>query len=294
MFDPVLLKTFATVAETLNFTQAGRLLGLSQPTVSQHIRKLELAAGRYLVTRHTRDVQLTDNGDALLGFARTILAAHDEAESYFTGSAMRGRLRFGSADDLALTQLPQILRIFRQLYPEINLELTVSQSGSLMRRLQAGQLDLVFVKQESGDALGRLVRRDRMVWVGHKSITIDPDVPLPLIVYQAPSLSRNYAIRALESVGRTWRITCNVKEVNGVLAAVRAGIGVAVFPQSLIPADLVEIPSTMLLPEVGDVDFALIENPAAPRKPVEALASAIMGRPAELRPVSNLAPARSA
>ncbi|MEO9104709.1 MAG: LysR substrate-binding domain-containing protein [Terrimesophilobacter sp.] len=285
MFDPVLLKTFATVAETLNFTQAAQLLGLSQPTVSQHIRKLELAAGRNLVTRDTRDVRLTDNGDALLGFARTILAAHDEAASYFTGSAMRGRLRFGSADDLALTQLPRILRDFRQLYPQINLELTVSQSGALMRRLKAGQLDLVFVKQESGDPLGRLVRRDRMVWVGHKSVTIDPAVPLPLIVYQAPSLSRTFAIRALESVGRTWRITCNVKEVNGVLAAVRAGIGVAVFPQSLIPSDLAELPSAMSLPEVGDVDFALVENPAAPREPVAALASAIMGRPVQLRTV---------
>lgn len=285
MFDPVLLKTFATVAETLNFTQAAQLLGLSQPTVSQHIQKLERAAGRNLVTRDTRDVRLTDNGDALLGFARTILAAHDEASSYFTGSAMRGRLRFGSADDLALTQLPQILRDFRQLYPHINLELTVSQSGALMRRLRAGQLDLVFVKQESGVPLGRLVRRDRMVWVGHKSVTIDPSTPLPLIVYQAPSLSRTFAIRALESVGRTWRITCNVKEVNGVLAAVRAGIGVAVFPQSLIPSDLVELPSSMALPEVGDVDFALVENPAAPREPVEALASAIMGRPVQLRAV---------
>lgn len=285
MFDPVLLKTFATVAETLSFTHAAQLLGLSQPTVSQHIRKLELAAGRNLVTRDTRDVRLTDNGDALLGFARTILAAHDEAASYFTGSAMRGRLRFGSADDLALTQLPQVLRDFRQLYPQINLELTVSQSGALMRRLKAGQLDLVFVKQESGDPLGRLVRRDRMVWVGHKSVTIDPDAPLPLIVYQAPSLSRTFAIRALEAVGRTWRITCNVKEVNGVLAAVRAGIGVAVFPQSLIPSDLVQLPSSMALPEVGDVDFALVENPAAPREPVEALASAIMGRPVQPRAV---------
>ena len=285
VFDPVLLKTFATVAETLSFTHAAQLLGLSQPTVSQHIRKLELAAGRNLVTRDTRDVRLTDNGDALLGFARTILAAHDEAASYFTGSAMRGRLRFGSADDLALPQLPQILRDFRQLYPQINLELTVNQSGALMRRLQAGQLDLVFVKQESGEPLGRLVRRDRMVWVGHKSVTIDAASPLPLIVYQAPSLSRTFAIRALESVGRTWRITCNVKEVNGVLAAVRAGIGVAVFPQSLIPSDLVQLPSSMGLPEVAHVDLALVDNHSAAREPVEALASAIMGRPVQLRAV---------
>lgn len=278
MFDPVLLKTFVTLAETLSFTGAGARLGLSQPTVSQHIRKLEVAAGRTLVVRDTREVRLTDNGDALLGFARTILAAHDQAASYFTGSAMRGRLRFGSADDLALTQLPQVLRDFRQLYPHINLELTVGQSGFLTRRLLAGQLDLVFIKEESGTDGGRLVRRDRLVWVGHKSITIDLEAPVPLVTYPAPSLTRTLAIRALEEAGRTWRITCNVREVNGVLAAVRAGIGVAPFPQSLIPPDLAQLPVMFELPRLGNVDFTLLDNPVSPREPIEALSSAIITR----------------
>ncbi|HEY0258850.1 MAG TPA: LysR substrate-binding domain-containing protein [Lacisediminihabitans sp.] len=285
MFDPVLLKTFVTVAETLNFTTAGQLLGLSQPTVSQQIRKLESAAGRNLVVRDTREVRLTDNGDAMLGFARTILAAHDQASSYFTGSAMRGRLRFGSADDLALTQLPQILRDFRQLYPHINLELTVNQSGALTRRLQSGQLDLVFVKQESDSTLGQLVRRDRMVWVGHRNLTVEPDRPVPLIAYQAPSLSRTVAIAALESIGRTWRITCNVREINGVLAAARAGIGIAAFPQSLIPPDLAQLPTNLALPELGTVDFRLLDNPTSAREPVDALISAIVGRQSAMVPV---------
>jgi len=281
MFDPVLLRTFAAVADTLNFTQAGSRLGLSQPTVSQHIRKLEHAAGRILVARDTRAVALTDNGEVMLGFARAILSAHDQAASYFTGSAMRGRLRFGSADDLALTQLPGILRDFRQLYPQINLELTVNQSPVLLRRLQAGQLDLVFIKQDPGAGEGRLVRRDRMVWVGHRSVTLDPGQPVPMIAYQAPSISRSYAISSLEAAGRTWRITCNVREVNGVLAAVRAGIGVAVFPQSLIPPDLAQVSANYGLPEMGDVDFMLLDNPGAPREPVEALAAAIMSRPVQ-------------
>lgn len=281
MFDPVLLTTFVAVAETLSFTQAGARLGLSQPTVSQHIRKLEQSAGRNLVNRDTRVVSLTDNGDALLGFARTILAAHDQAAHYFTGSAMRGRLRFGSADDLALTQLPGILRDFRQLYPAINLELTVNQSPALVRRLQAGQLDLVFIKQDPGTQEGRLVRRDRMVWVGHRSVTIDPALPVPVIAYQAPSISRNYALNSLQKIGRTWRITCNVREVNGVLAAVRAGIGVAVFPQSLIPPDLAQVSAAHGLPELGDIDFALLHNPGSNREPVEALSAAIMSRPVQ-------------
>jgi DNA-binding transcriptional LysR family regulator len=279
VFDPVLLKTFLAVAETQSFTKAGVQVGLSQPTVSQHVRKLELAAGRQLVSRDTREVHLTDNGDAMAGFARTILAAHAAASSYFTGSAMKGRLRFGTADDLAITQLPRILRHFRQLYPQINLELTVNQSGPLYRRLKAGHLDLIFIKENPHEeSEGTRVSRDSMVWVGHEKTVIEPGQTVPLIAYPAPSVSRQIAIDALEAAGRTWRITCNTREVSGLLAAVRAGIGIAVFPQSLIPADLVKVTNRFGLPALGDVDFTLLANPSAAKAPVEALSAAIMDR----------------
>jgi DNA-binding transcriptional LysR family regulator len=279
MFDPVLLKTFLAVAETRSFTGAGLQLGLSQPTVSQHVRRLVDAAGRTLVSRDTRDVRLTDNGDAMAGFARTILAAHASALTYFSGSAMKGRLRFGAGDDLAITQLPRILRHFRQLYPQINLELTVTQSGTLYRRLKAGQLDLIFVKENPNEeSEGVRVSRDSMVWVGHDKTVIEPDQPVPVVTYQAPSVSRQIAIDALEAAGRTWRITCNSREVSGLLAAVRAGLGVAVFPHSLIPEDLVKVTNRFSLPVLGDVDFTLLANPSAPKEPTDALISAIMGR----------------
>lgn len=279
VFDPILLKTLLVVAETHSFTRAAQQLGLSQPTVSQQMSKLEKAAGRSLIVRDTREVRLTDNGDAMAGFARTILAAHAAAESYFSGSAMKGRLRFGAADDLAITQLPRILRHFRQLYPQINLELTVNQSGPLRRRLEAGHLDLIFIKQNAGDETeSTRVARDSMVWVGQEKMTIEEGAPVPLIAYQGPSLSRQMAIEALESAGRTWRITCNTRDVNGVLAAVRAGMGVAVFPQALIPADLVKVSNRFTLPELGDVDYVLMANPAAAQDSVEALKSAIVSR----------------
>ncbi len=279
VYDPALLRTFLVVAETHSFTAAALRLGISQPTVSQHVSKLEKAAGRTLVARDTREVSLTDNGDAMAGFARTILAAHASAESYFSGSAMRGRLRFGAADDLAITQLPRILRHFRQLYPQINLELTVNQSVPLRRRLASGQLDLIFVKQNTGEYEdGTRVAGDPMVWMAQERLQLDADQPVPLITYQAPSLSRQMAIDALEAAGRTWRITCNTRDVNGILAAVRAGIGVAVFPYSLIPADLVKVSVRFSLPDLGDVDYVLVANPGAAREPVEALTSAILSR----------------
>lgn len=285
LFDPVQLKSFLALAETRNFTRAAERLGISQPTVSQHVRKLEQAAGRVLVTRDTREVRLTDNGDAMTGFARTILAANDVATRYFSGAAMRGRLRFGTADDLAITGLPRILREFRQLYPQINLELTVSQSDQLHRRLKAGALDLVFVKWVSGAQEGEVVKQDTFAWVGLEQTVLEPGSPVPVIAYPAPSMSRKLALNALEDAGRTWRVTCTTKQISGVLAALRAGIGIAVMPTSLVPEDLKIITKRFDLPPVGDVNFTLIRNPLANTEVVDALTRAIMGR--KLTPVSR-------
>jgi len=278
VFDPELLATFVAVAETGSFTRAAERIGLSQPTVSQHVQRLEAAARRNLVDRDTRRLRLTDNGDAMLGFARTILAAHASADSYFAGTAMRGRLRFGVADDLAITQLPSILRDFRQAYPQINLELTVGQSAPLDRRLKAGQLDLIFIKQMRGEGEGDRVSSDALVWMGLERTELASDAPVPLIAYQDPSVSRRMAIDALEAAGRVWRITCNTREVNGVLAAVRAGLGVAPFPRSLIPGDLVTVTNRLGLPPLGEVEFILRVGPRAPAEPTAALTRAIMGR----------------
>ncbi|GAB3711642.1 LysR substrate-binding domain-containing protein [Mariniluteicoccus flavus] len=278
-YDPSLLRTFLAVADTLSFTRAAETLGITQPAVSQHVRRLETAAGRQLLVRDTRSVSLTDNGEAMRGFARQIIAAQDEATAYFSGKAMRGRLRFGAADEFALSELPRILRDFRVLYPGINLELTVTQSGVLQRRLESNHLDLIFINQPPDTDEGRLVRRDRLVWVGLEGTSVDPNQPVPLVTYHAPSFSRTAAIDALGGVERSWRITCNTREINGILAAVRAGLGVCVLSQSRVPADLRVLTGRFGLPELCDIEMALQSNPRAAREPVEALTRAIMNLP---------------
>ncbi|MBK3584325.1 LysR family transcriptional regulator, partial [Streptomyces sp. MBT57] len=91
-YDPAQLRTFLAVAQTLSFTQAARRLGIRQSTVSQHVRRLEEAAGRQLFARDTHRVDLTEDGEAMLGFARTILRAHERAAAFFAGTRLRGPL----------------------------------------------------------------------------------------------------------------------------------------------------------------------------------------------------------
>ncbi|WP_270889560.1 LysR substrate-binding domain-containing protein [Pedococcus sp. 5OH_020] len=290
MYEPELLRTFLAVAQSLSFTRAAQSLGIRQPTVSQHVRRLEEAVGRPLFVRDTRRVALTSDGEAMAGFAREILAAQERAVGYFTGSRLSGRLRFGVTDDLALTPLPRILRDFRQLYPRIDLELAVLQNESLLRRIESGHLDVAFVKRAAHTptiARGQLVRRDQLLWAGVDSIRLDAEQPVPLVLYQAPSLSRSISVQALEKVGRRSRITCTVRGVNGVLAAVRAGLGVAVMARTLMPPDLVEVSSTSKLPKLPHLDLVLLTNRQAPAEPAKALTSAILASGAPLQPVQG-------
>ena len=164
MYDPAQLRTFLAVAQTLSFTQAARRLGLRQSTVSQHVRRLEDATGRQLFTRDTHRVELTEDGEAMLGFARPILEAHERAAAFFTGTRLRGRLRFGASEDFVLTRLPEILEAFRRDHPEVDLELTVELSGHPAPAAGRGR-----ARPGAGQAArpattaGELVWRDRLV-----------------------------------------------------------------------------------------------------------------------------------
>lgn len=134
------------------------------------------------------------------------------------------------------------------------------------------------MKWVAGAKDGTVVQHDSFSWVGVEQTTLEPGAPVPLIAYPSPSLSRKLAIDALESAGRTWHITCTTKQISGVLAAVRAGIGIAVMPSSLVPDDLKIVTRRFDLPPVGDVDFILIGNPLANAEVIDALTQAIMGR----------------
>jgi DNA-binding transcriptional LysR family regulator len=276
MLDPTLLQSFLAVAQTRNFTEAGRRLGLQQSTVSQHVRKLETASGRRLFLRDTHRVVPTADGEAMVGFARSILEANERAQQYFSGARLRGRVRFGTSEDFVSSRLPEILRHFTRRHPGVDLELTVDFSAVLNAQFDRGELDLVLAKCRTGEARGQLIWRDRLAWIAGPGLEIDPQAPLPLILYAPPSLTRTMALEALERAGRAWRVVCTSGSLSGLRAAALAGLGITPHARSLIPDGLVETPATLRLPEPGEVEFVVTTSRGAARGPAVALADAIL------------------
>src|SRR6476659_3482220 len=120
------LRYFVAVAETGSFTRAAEREGITQPTLSEQIMRLEgkmNGVGRRLFDRLGRRVVLTDAGHQLLGRAQAILAAVGEAERAVRDSAEGGLLRIGAIPTVAPFVLPRAVTRFRQQHPAVQLQL---------------------------------------------------------------------------------------------------------------------------------------------------------------------------
>jgi len=88
--EPERLRAFVAVAETGNFTRAARRLHLTQPTVSVQVRSLEDSIGCALFDRNAQFVRLTTDGEAMLGYARELLAVLARARQQFAQTTLGG------------------------------------------------------------------------------------------------------------------------------------------------------------------------------------------------------------
>ncbi len=274
-YPPELLTSFVTVANSRSFTEAARRLGIGQPTVSQHIRRLEGLTGRRLFERDTHKVSLTEDGQAMLIFAQSILETQERARRFFAGSELRGRLRFGSSEDFVLTRLPAILRNFSRRHPEVDLELTIALSSELNEKLAAGDLDLTLSKRFVGEEGGDFVSREKLVWIGTELTDFSQHGTVPLVMYPPPSVTRTAALGALDAAGIPWRIVCTCTGLVGLRAATMAGFGVMVQPFSLIPPGLTALPPAPNLPPLKEIEFVLTGSTKILRGPAAELAEAI-------------------
>ena len=137
------LRYFVAVAEELHFGRAAHRLHLSQPPLSQQIRRLEEIVGYPLFVRTSRSVRLTTAGEALLTRARRTLhnVQRDLEETRSIGQGEVGSLNVGFVGSAMLTTLPAIFGAFRKAFPRVQLRLYESFTAQVAEGLESGTLD---------------------------------------------------------------------------------------------------------------------------------------------------------
>lgn len=244
--QPSQLRAFHAVARTGSFTQAAETLKVSQPAVSDHVRKLEQACGASLFIRHPRGVQMTELGRKL--YVLTEKSAEVEQEVTALLSKARelevGSLTIG-AD--AATHVMPLVKLFHARHPGITVKLLGGNSAGLVEKLQAFAIDFAVVGRVP-DVQGLMalpLSSSAMVAIlpagsplaRRKSLSLRDLAGLPLVVREQGSHTRDLMFHAFQKLGLEWQVALEVEGREACFEAVAEGLGPAIVSAGELPKD---------------------------------------------------------
>jgi DNA-binding transcriptional LysR family regulator len=263
--ETALLRSFVTAVQAGSISRAATALGHTQPALSQQLRKLESVVGRPLLYRSPSGVSPTRAGDELLPYAERILSLSAQALTE-TGRALTGHCGVGLLEDLAASQLPQALADLARLHPGATLEVLTLSDAAMREAYDAGRVQLVLNEAAVLPGPPRWTVRRPLVWAIGQGVDVAAD-PLPVVLFSNPCFWRTSVLETLERADRRWQVAFESNSLVGVLAAVRAGLGVAaVMPANLEP--LMVCHDVDALPTLPDVELGLARHPRTTGDPL--------------------------
>lgn len=293
------LRTFETGVALGTFAKASDRVGRSPAAVSAQLKKLEQQAGVDLLRKSGRGLALTEAGETLLSYARQILAANDAALTAIHGMQAHGKVCLGLQEDLGEWVLTDVLGRFARAHKGMRIETRVCRNAELMDRIARDELDLAVVWGNGGNAPWReTLARLPMVWIGGLEAAppgrgaaagagraggagpaagSSDDTPVfQLVTFEGACLFKTAAQQALNQANIAWDISFTSSSLNGLLAAVAAGLGVTIrTPIGLPPRVAALAPSASGLPGLPDVDLTMITSRAEHSPAVAFLADAL-------------------
>lgn len=241
------LKYFVAVADELHFGRAAAKLQISQPPLSQQIKRLEGELGVELFRRTKREVQLTSAGRAFLERARQLLLEVDRAVEA-TRQASRGvvgRIEVGYVPTAEIRIIPRLLKVFRSRFPQVEVGLHLLNPVDQMEALKQSRIDVALTRlplDEPGIRTEKFLREDTLLAVaaGSPLARGGPVRPeqlqgVPLLMFPRPiaPAMHDSIVGYLRAAGISPKLTYSIGSISGGLGLIAAGMGVSIVPEAV-------------------------------------------------------------
>ena len=247
------LKIFCKVVELNSFSRAGKIVHLSQPTVSSHIKDLEDHFGCRLIDRLSKEAVATKAGELLYGYARKILAFSDETEAAmaeFNGK-IKGRLLIGGSTIPGTYLMPQLIGDFKKQYPDVIVSLKIGDTGNIIEDILKGNLELGIVGAKAGtkkivqkklieDEM-RLIVPANHRWAGEKHVSLKRLINEPFIVRERGSGTLKSLYQSLSDQGHALedlKVMAELGSAQAICQGIKTGVGVSVLSTLAVAEDL--------------------------------------------------------
>lgn len=246
------LRYFISVADELSFSRAAEKLNISQPPLSQQIKKLELELGLQLFRRVARGVELTQEGVVLSLYARRLM--HDAEQLRSLAERLRGgeegTLRLGVVGTSLLGELPALMRTIRAHMPLVTFQLEEIESGDQVKALLEHRIDVGVLRPPveadslelfplSEEALVAAIPSDHPL-AQRPLIRVADLKDEPFILFPRPLGEGLYdaVVSACASAGYSPRIIHETDRMQTVVGLVATGAGVSIVPECVMRVSL--------------------------------------------------------
>lgn len=235
------VQTFVAVVEQGGFHEAARHLGVSQPTVTQHIKKLEADLARPLIVRTYGSADTTGHGAQFLPFARTLLRIVGRARTALDG----GGLVIGASSNIGVYLLQPLVKAFTAMRPLIGpVDIRIGTNPDTARRLEDSEVDIGLMEWWDNRAgfEARIWRDEPVVvivppdhpWSRRKSVDRAALLNEPLIGGEPGTGTARVLQRELGIEPQSLKVGLQLGSTEAVKQAVRAGLGVSLTLESAV------------------------------------------------------------
>ena len=223
------LRALRAIRQHGGITRAAEALGLTQSAVSHKIKRLETSLGCDLLNRRPGAPMFTAAGTELLDYAGRILGLHDEALVSLTRTDLTGRILLGLTEDTTCSDLARILGRFRRLHPHVAVRTKVRMSLVLRAMLERGELDAAIVQVFAHEVRPAdvVLFREGLHWVKTADLALPGDGPVPFLSFDDDCFYRRWALDIGQDEGALLETVFECSSAAGIVAAVTAGLGVA-------------------------------------------------------------------
>ena len=236
---------FRTVCENgYNSTKAAEVLHMTQPAVSLAIKELEQYYGVHLFDRIGRRLQITDAGQHFLQYAIHISDLFSDMETGLRDWDSKGVLRIGASITIGSQFLPNYVKAFSELCPELDVRVTVEQSERLEQKILANELDCALIEGIAHDPnivseaymedhLSVICSRDKG-WKQGQVVSIEDFQRQRFLLREIGSGTREVFDRVVEQAGIHITPVWEAMSTTALVNAVINGLGIAVLPHRMI------------------------------------------------------------
>jgi DNA-binding transcriptional LysR family regulator len=267
--DLRLLEIFCRVYKERSFSRAAKKIGLTQPTVSVHIRELEKTLGTAVFNRHGREIEPTEAGRFLYEQAEPLVSLKRDLTEKMAAflDRIEGLLAIGASSVPGEHLLPELVMHFHAEHPGAKLRLHISDTAETIDGLRHGDVEIGVVggKLPDEDLLFESFSTDSLVllvpttgpWQGRREVSLRQLQELPLIVREPGSATRTSLERALASRKvnlADLNIVAELGSMGSIREAVRTGGGASFVSETSVVAD-VQTEAFVLarVPELGPI-----------------------------------------